>query len=227
MLAGTIGNTISYGPGTPLPTQGTAGDFWIDTIDHVIYGPKTASGWPFVGTSMVGPRGPTGLQGAVGPMGDTGPTGATGARGATGASGAPGAAGATGATGPAGAAISTGEAVQSFYQDSSSSFVSTGTFTTVQTGASGTVVVLLSQSTIAASAGASCGLSFAYGNGGFYYDASEVRMVDGVGSTRTTASTNYRLTGLAPGTTYFYLEFKSLNGVQCTWYDAQLLALPQ
>lgn len=76
---------------------GEIGDFVITTSDSILFGPKTATGWPKVGTK---------LQGAIGPQGIAGLNGATGATGATGAQGPGGSgpAGTTGATGTTGSA---------------------------------------------------------------------------------------------------------------------------
>ncbi|PZF77565.1 hypothetical protein DK847_09680 [Aestuariivirga litoralis] len=105
VLVGTNGNTIKSGAGAPLSTQGAVGDFWIDTTSKVVYGPKTASGWPLLGTSMIGPQG---AKGSTGPAGATGAPGSTGAAGATGAKGNTGPAGATGLNGVAGPVGPTG-----------------------------------------------------------------------------------------------------------------------
>ena len=40
--AGADGNTILHGYGMPKPDQGEEGDFFIDTTDWVIYGPKAS-----------------------------------------------------------------------------------------------------------------------------------------------------------------------------------------
>jgi hypothetical protein len=65
---GAPGNTIRNGAGPPAPSLGVPGDFYIDTTNHNIYGPKSASvtnwGSP---TSIIGPAGP------VGPVGPSGP----------------------------------------------------------------------------------------------------------------------------------------------------------
>ena len=110
---GDGGNTILNGSGAPGATLGKTGDFYIDTTNKRLYGPKTTA-WPATYVSMVGPQGPMGLtgaqgaKGATGPTGPQGPVGLTGAKGDTGATGAagvagpPGATGATGATGPQG-----------------------------------------------------------------------------------------------------------------------------
>lgn len=80
---GTNGTVIYSGATVPDGSVGSNGDFYLDLTSHILYGPKTASGWG-TGFSMIGP---TGTAGA---------TGATGASGTNGAAGAPGAAGANG-----------------------------------------------------------------------------------------------------------------------------------
>jgi len=50
--AGADGKTILYGTIAPT-TEGVDGDFYIDTVGHMIYGPKAGT-WP-AGTSLVGP----------------------------------------------------------------------------------------------------------------------------------------------------------------------------
>jgi hypothetical protein len=51
---------------------GSDGDFYIDTAEHVLYGPKAGGHWPATGVSLVGP---TGAAGATGPQGPQGPPG--------------------------------------------------------------------------------------------------------------------------------------------------------
>jgi hypothetical protein len=66
---GAPGNTIRNGSGPPTNPLGTPGDFYIDTTNHVIYGPKSSTGttpWG-TGTSIVGPVGPAGPIGPSGP----------------------------------------------------------------------------------------------------------------------------------------------------------------
>ena len=94
---GTIGNTLASGTGGPVSTVGNVSDFYIDTTNKRIYGPKTASGWPTAFVSMVG------IQGGIGAQGIRGLTGATGAKGSQGAQGSIGFTGATGANGAEGA----------------------------------------------------------------------------------------------------------------------------
>jgi hypothetical protein len=120
---GTVGNTLASGTGVPVLTVGNVGDFYIETTNKRIYGPKTASGWSATFVSMVGIQGATGAQGirgltgaqgaqgiqglmgyqgypgAPGAKGDMGLTGATGIQGLTGLTGLTGAIGAKGATG--------------------------------------------------------------------------------------------------------------------------------
>ncbi len=109
--AGVDGNTVWSGATGPTAGLGVDGDFYIDTLASLIYGPKASGAWPSPGTSLVGPAGAAGSAGATGATGPTGAAGAAGATGATGpagADGSAGAAGATGATGPTGAAGAAG-----------------------------------------------------------------------------------------------------------------------
>ena len=102
--------TYSVLSGTVDPTlaDGIVGDFYINTTDWTIFGPKTATSWG-TGTSLIGPAGPTGGVGPTGPAGTTGPTGPSGTAGPTGPTGsASTVAGPTGPTGSAGTAGSAG-----------------------------------------------------------------------------------------------------------------------
>ena len=100
---GTIGNTLHSGLQAPVPSVGYPGDYYIDTANNRLFGPKNAvTGWPAGAVDLVGPTGATGATGATGPQGATGPVGATGAKGDTGAQGEPGVQGDAGPTGPAG-----------------------------------------------------------------------------------------------------------------------------
>ena len=90
---GTIGNTLASGVGVPASTVGNVSDFYIDTVNKRIYGPKTTSGWPAKFVSLVG------IQGAQGIRGLTGATGAQGIQGPMGYQGFPGAQGSMGLTG--------------------------------------------------------------------------------------------------------------------------------
>ena len=114
-------NTILNGVGVPAKTIGINGDFYIDTKNLNLYGPKTKGSWK-VGTSLkqadtksvTTVNGAVGDKGAQGDKGDKGATGSTGATGSAGLSGAVGVAGvkgddgATGAMGISGATGSSG-----------------------------------------------------------------------------------------------------------------------
>ncbi len=116
-LAGTDGldgKTTLNGAGSPVAAGagGALGDFYLDTVNNLLYGPKAGADWTgVIGVSLVGPiglTGPTGVagstgsQGLIGLTGPTGAPGATGAQGPTGLTGNTGAPGATGAQGPIG-----------------------------------------------------------------------------------------------------------------------------
>ena len=96
---GAAGTSLLSGSAPPTNAVGGVGDFYINTGNNTLIGPKSATSWPAVGTSLVGPQGAAGV---------TGPTGSTGATGAQGAAGTPGIAGSTGPAGAAGATGSTG-----------------------------------------------------------------------------------------------------------------------
>jgi len=68
------GRLLRYGAGAPGSTLGVIGDFYIDTTNSRLYGPKLLAGWGGY-ISIIGPTGPTGATGATGP---TGPAGANG-----------------------------------------------------------------------------------------------------------------------------------------------------
>ena len=67
---GGSGNTILSGSGAPLNTLGNNGDFYIDTLNYDIYGPKASGAWG-VGVSLIGADG---AAGPIGPMGPPGPS---------------------------------------------------------------------------------------------------------------------------------------------------------
>lgn len=81
--AGQNGNSVLNGIGTPSNALGVNGDFYIDTADFLIYGPKSGGVWGSA-TEIIGAQGPSGATGATGPTGPQGPAGATGATGAAG-----------------------------------------------------------------------------------------------------------------------------------------------
>ena len=112
----TIVNTILSGSGIPSKNIGINGDFYIDTKNANLYGPKTNGVWKLT-TSLrplptkakstapgaTGTTGAAGTAGAAGVIGPRGLPGATGEKGATGTAGLPGIAGANGLPGAAGA----------------------------------------------------------------------------------------------------------------------------
>ncbi len=77
-VPGINGRTIWNGSGGPPPAgTGLQGDFYIDTTNSRLYGPKSSDAtWgliPFV--SLIGPVGPAGPAGPIGPQGPEGPAG--------------------------------------------------------------------------------------------------------------------------------------------------------
>ena len=116
--ATTVVNTILSGGAIPTKGIGIDGDFYIDTKNANLYGPKTKGVWKIATTlkqaeiksvtTVVGEQGGVGATGAQGDKGDKGPTGNTGANGSAGLTGASGATGATGAKGNDGATGATG-----------------------------------------------------------------------------------------------------------------------
>ena len=84
--SGADGQTILSGTIDPT-TEGSDGDFYINTTSDTIWGPKAGGSWAGTSENIVGP---------------TGPSGSDGSDGAAGADGADGADGATGAIGPTG-----------------------------------------------------------------------------------------------------------------------------
>jgi hypothetical protein len=73
---GTDGKTVLNGSGAPGAGIGVSGDFYIDTGNSDIYGPKTGGAWGSP-TSLVGPAGADStVPGPKGDKGDTGPAGA-------------------------------------------------------------------------------------------------------------------------------------------------------
>ena len=122
--ANSIPNTILNGVSAPTKSIGINGDFYIDTKNLNMYGPKKNNAWPLP-ISLRGTAGTAGtdgkpgspgvagsdgktvtntstVAGTAGATGSTGATGLTGAAGANGTAGETGAAGASGSAGPAG-----------------------------------------------------------------------------------------------------------------------------
>lgn len=69
---GTTGFSVLNGIIAPAVGIGVNGDFYINTVTSVIYGPKAAGVWP-AGVSLVGPAGPAGAAGAAGTNGTNAP----------------------------------------------------------------------------------------------------------------------------------------------------------
>ena len=112
----TTVNTILSGVGVPSKNLGINGDFYIDTKNANLYGPKTNGVWKLTTSLRALPTkanptvpgatattGAAGTAGAAGVIGPRGLPGATGEKGATGTAGLPGIAGANGLPGAAGA----------------------------------------------------------------------------------------------------------------------------
>lgn len=92
---GLNGKTLLNGPGSPGATG--AGDFYFDTTNNLLYGPKINLTWVgLTGVSLMGATGTTGSQGITGATGTTGATGPQGVIGLTGATGTTGATGSSG-----------------------------------------------------------------------------------------------------------------------------------
>jgi hypothetical protein len=114
----TVVNTILSGAGVPSKTLGINGDFYIDTKNLNLYGPKTKGVWKVatslkskdvpVVTNVIGESGAMGQTGAKGATGDNGATGATGPQGVPGIQGLTGLIGTTGVAGAVGLAGAAG-----------------------------------------------------------------------------------------------------------------------
>lgn len=70
-LTGAAGKTVLYGTSNPTIANGVDGDFWINTLTHVLFGPRVGGTWP-AGVSLVGPQGTQGAAGPQGPSGEGG-----------------------------------------------------------------------------------------------------------------------------------------------------------
>ena len=72
-------NTVLNGTTAPASGTGNVGDFYINTTNETIYGPKNSSGTPWGSpTSLIGPTGATGANGTNGTNGTNGATWYTG-----------------------------------------------------------------------------------------------------------------------------------------------------
>ncbi|NVO00461.1 MAG: collagen-like protein, partial [Geobacteraceae bacterium] len=61
-VAGLDGKNVLNGLVPPIAANGVDGDFYIDTVAKMIYGPKAAGAWP-TGVNIVGPQGVKGDTG--------------------------------------------------------------------------------------------------------------------------------------------------------------------
>jgi hypothetical protein len=87
---GSDGSQFYGGSGAPSAGFGKSRDFWLDTTNGRLYGPKADGSWGSPLQLQTGAQGPSGVTGATGPSGQsyTGPTGIGGDTGPTGAYGA-------------------------------------------------------------------------------------------------------------------------------------------
>ena len=72
---GANGSTILNGNNIPAAGVGNNGDFYLNTSNNTLYGPKAAGSWPLSGILLVGPKGDQGVAGVKGDTGATGPKG--------------------------------------------------------------------------------------------------------------------------------------------------------
>jgi len=84
---GANGNTLLNGTAAPDNSAGNPGDFYLDVATDMLFGPKTAGGWPATGISLAGPAGPQGATGPAGSQGPAGPPGLAGPQGPAGTNG--------------------------------------------------------------------------------------------------------------------------------------------
>lgn len=87
---GADGSQFYGGSGAPSAGFGNSRDFWLDTTNGRLYGPKSNGSWGSPLQLQSGAQGPTGSVGPTGAAGVsvTGPTGAGGPTGPSGANGA-------------------------------------------------------------------------------------------------------------------------------------------
>jgi len=86
---GSDGSQFYGGSGAPSSGFGNSKDFWLDTTNGRLYGPKTSGSWGSPLQLQSGAQGPSGVTGATGPAGQsvTGPTGSVGSTGPSGVDG--------------------------------------------------------------------------------------------------------------------------------------------
>jgi len=61
---GASGNTILNGNVVPTSNIGANGDFYLNTSNNTLYGPKGSGSWPSNGILLVGPKGDPGIPGS-------------------------------------------------------------------------------------------------------------------------------------------------------------------
>ncbi len=71
---GRDGNTLLNGTGQPSNTLGANGDYYIDGVAKILYGPKASGAWPATTLSLVGQQGRPGRDGLAGSPGIDGNT---------------------------------------------------------------------------------------------------------------------------------------------------------
>ncbi len=122
------GNAALSGTGAPADSLGVNGDFYVNTANNMIYGPKAGGVWSGSSVSIVGPQGQQGIQGVQGPQGLAGANGINGATGPQGPQGVAGATGPQGVTGTSGQILIAGNAALSGSGDPSASVGVNGDF---------------------------------------------------------------------------------------------------
>lgn len=87
---GADGSQFYGGSGAPSAGFGNSRDFWLDTTNGRLYGPKADGSWGSPLQLQTGAQGPSGVTGATGAPGQsvTGPTGSGGPTGPSGVNGA-------------------------------------------------------------------------------------------------------------------------------------------
>ena len=75
---GATGTLVRSGSSAPTSGDGNDGDWWIETTNSRLYGPKASGAWPGSYVSLIGPQGAQGDQGVQGSQGVQGETGLNG-----------------------------------------------------------------------------------------------------------------------------------------------------
>ena len=74
---GPAGTSILNGTSAPQSSDGNNGDFFLETTNSRLYGPKAGGAWSSSYVSLVGPTGSTGSTGSAGSDGSDGQDGKT------------------------------------------------------------------------------------------------------------------------------------------------------